>query len=198
MLETYVRICYDKDMMNREEGMSSQNVTRGIKKADIILIAVCLLTSVLIGVFLIVHRKEGSTMRILYDGTVLAEIAFDARHAESPPGNADGYYLVTFIDDKAMIEYFKDMPEPEPDEETGYNLISVTDGTVAMESADCADQICVHHMPVSSARESIICLPHRLVVEVAGSRDTDEGAYGGIQDDGPGEMSDEPLDGVVR
>ena len=35
-----------------------------------------------------------------------------------------------------------------------------------MEAADCRDQICVRHRAVSAVGESIICLPHKLVVEI--------------------------------
>jgi hypothetical protein len=42
-----------------------------------------------------------------------------------------------------------------------------------MEAADCRDQICVHHIPISGSGESIICLPHKLVVTVTGKQDNE-------------------------
>lgn len=48
----------------------------------------------------------------------------------------------------------------------GYNTIVIKDGTVCVSEADCPDKICVHHRKISREGESIICLPHRLVVSI--------------------------------
>ena len=44
----------------------------------------------------------------------------------------------------------------------------IADGTADVTQADCPDKICVDHAPISRDRETIICLPHKLVVEVKG------------------------------
>ena len=41
-----------------------------------------------------------------------------------------------------------------------------------MAEADCADRYCMAYKPISKSGETIICLPHRLVVEVAGDRES--------------------------
>lgn len=167
-----------------------------LRKADIILIVGCLLVSALIAAFFVVHRKAGSTVRILYDGMELTKIALDTSQTESSEEAADGYYLIICRDGAADVECFQDIPVLMFAEGTSYNLISVTGGTVVMEAADCADQICVHHKPIFSDRESIICLPHRLVVEITGNNTVNiqDGSQGGSGD----HILDEPLDGVVR
>ncbi len=48
----------------------------------------------------------------------------------------------------------------------GENTIVVKDGKVYMDHADCPDQICVDHKPINTTDESIVCLPHRVVVSV--------------------------------
>ncbi len=48
----------------------------------------------------------------------------------------------------------------------GKNTLRIKDGQVQMLDADCKDQICVHHKPISKAGESIICLPHKLIVTI--------------------------------
>ena len=48
------------------------------------------------------------------------------------------------------------------------NLIMVENGRVCVSEADCPDQICVRHGWIRYAGESIVCLPHRLVVTVRG------------------------------
>ena len=52
--------------------------------------------------------------------------------------------------------------------EDGYNVVTVKDGEVFVTEADCRDQICVDHKKVSKTGETIVCLPHKLVVEITG------------------------------
>lgn len=46
------------------------------------------------------------------------------------------------------------------------NVVSIRDGTVRMEEANCAGQECVRQGEISKSGESIICLPHQIVVEI--------------------------------
>ncbi|MDR1017578.1 MAG: NusG domain II-containing protein [Lachnospiraceae bacterium] len=48
----------------------------------------------------------------------------------------------------------------------GENVIQIKDKKVKMIEATCPDKICVHHKAISKDGESIICLPHKLVVEI--------------------------------
>ena len=48
----------------------------------------------------------------------------------------------------------------------GQNKIQIKAGRVSVIEADCPDQICVRHRQISRDQETIVCLPHRLVVEV--------------------------------
>lgn len=50
--------------------------------------------------------------------------------------------------------------------EQGYNVFEIVDGIAVISEADCRDQICVEHTGISKQGESIVCLPHRLVVEI--------------------------------
>ena len=91
-------------------------------------------------------------------------------------------------------------------DEGAFNLFSVTDGVVRMEAADCRDQICVRHRAVSAVGESIICLPHKLVVEIttgeAHLRGTEKEQTGqrnlGDRKDNSQDSAEETLDGVVE
>lgn len=51
----------------------------------------------------------------------------------------------------------------------GFNTLEISDGTAKIVEADCPDQICVRTYPISSPGETIVCLPHKLVVEVISS-----------------------------
>ena len=55
------------------------------------------------------------------------------------------------------------------DGEGFYNVLKIEDGKAMMISADCPDQICVKHRPISLKGETIICLPHKIVVEIISS-----------------------------
>lgn len=49
------------------------------------------------------------------------------------------------------------------------NTVIIENGKVHMESASCHNQLCVRHAAISSAGESIICLPNRTVVKIEGN-----------------------------
>lgn len=48
----------------------------------------------------------------------------------------------------------------------GYNTIVVKAGKVSVSASDCRDHICVRHHAIDKQGETIICLPHKLIVEV--------------------------------
>ena len=48
----------------------------------------------------------------------------------------------------------------------GYNRLVIQDGVAYMDAADCPDGICAAHRPISRMGESIVCLPHKVVVTV--------------------------------
>ena len=41
-------------------------------------------------------------------------------------------------------------------------------GTVSMLEAECPNQICVHHRPISREGECIVCLPNKITLTVRG------------------------------
>lgn len=50
----------------------------------------------------------------------------------------------------------------------GGNVLCVREGVAYMESARCPDRLCVRRGGICRAGESIVCLPNRIVVEIAG------------------------------
>lgn len=48
----------------------------------------------------------------------------------------------------------------------GSNTLVIEDGKAQIRVADCPDGICAAHLPISCVGETIVCLPHRLVVKV--------------------------------
>lgn len=48
----------------------------------------------------------------------------------------------------------------------GYNDVIIKDGRVYVKDADCPDLICEHQGSISGLGMSIICLPHRLSIQL--------------------------------
>ena len=118
-----------------------------MKKADLILILAALLAGA--AIFLMLHfaGRTGGAAEVVVDGKVVASYSLEE----------DGIYEV----------------------ETPYgrNTVQIEDGKVSVIAADCPDLICVHHAPVYRNGESIICLPHKLLVRVISGEESDVDAY---------------------
>ena len=46
------------------------------------------------------------------------------------------------------------------------NVLVIENGQAYIKSANCPDKICVAHRKISKTGETIVCLPHKLVVEI--------------------------------
>ena len=53
-----------------------------------------------------------------------------------------------------------------------YNRIRIEDGKAYMEEANCPDGYCERQGKISRGAQTIVCLPHKLVVEVLEADDT--------------------------
>ena len=84
-------------------------------------------------------RERGDTVQVTVDGTVIGEYPLER-------------------DDTIRIEGIG-----------GNNTLKIRDGQADMTDADCPDKICVNHATISDVGESIVCLPHRVVVEIVSS-----------------------------
>ena len=63
--------------------------------------------------------------------------------------------------------------EKTEDEEAG-NVLVIENGAVHMESASCPDKLCVKQGTKSKVGETIVCLPHKLVVTVISAEEAEE------------------------
>ncbi len=50
--------------------------------------------------------------------------------------------------------------------EKGYNILQIQNRTTTIIEADCPDQICVQQKTITHMGEMIVCLPHKVVVEI--------------------------------
>ena len=50
--------------------------------------------------------------------------------------------------------------------DNNYNEIMVKDGVVRMENANCRDGLCINMGEIKDIGETIVCLPHKVVVSI--------------------------------
>lgn len=61
----------------------------------------------------------------------------------------------------------------------GTNIVEIENGGVKMLDADCRDKICIEEGFKSQTGQTIVCLPHKFVIEIKGEdkAETDEVSY---------------------
>lgn len=75
------------------------------------------------------------------------------------------------VDDKVYGTY--DLSETQVIEINQTNTLTIEEGQARMTYADCPDQVCVHQKAVSKNRESIICLPNKVVVLIESGQENE-------------------------
>lgn len=78
-----------------------------------------------------------------------------------------GDFAVVLVDgvEKARLPLSKDA-EFSIESEGGVNTLVIEGGKARVTFADCPDGICVDHAPISKVGETIVCLPHSVVVAI--------------------------------
>lgn len=56
----------------------------------------------------------------------------------------------------------------------GRNTLVIEDNKAFMKDANCPDKICEGHSKISYKGETIVCLPHKVVIEIVTDEATDE------------------------
>ena len=54
-----------------------------------------------------------------------------------------------------------------------YNILVISDGYADVTEASCPDQICVKYNHIRYSKESIVCLPNKVVVTVEGGEENE-------------------------
>lgn len=111
-------------------------LTRKLKN-DFILISVILISSLIIFFIFKLNSKSGSYVTVSVNGQI----------TDSYPLNKNT---------ETVIKSNKDFE----------NLLVIENGTAFVKSANCRDKICVHHRKISKTGETIVCLPHKVVIEI--------------------------------
>lgn len=107
-----------------------------IKKADVALFFIILIFGLAVSYFTFTGNLTGDKVKVTVDGKLY------------------GYYPLG-EDREVEISH------------SGHtNNIIIKDGVVSMAYSSCANQVCVNTGPVSHTKDSIVCLPNKVMVEI--------------------------------
>lgn len=108
-------------------------------KKDFIIVGIILMVALLSFVVLRLTKERGAFAEVSINGAVVAVYPLSEDHAETFK-SSDG----------------------------SFNTVYIKDGQVYVAEADCRDGLCIKQGKKSSIGETIVCLPHKLVVTVIG------------------------------
>lgn len=95
--------------------------------------------------------------------------------------NGRGSMVYVTVDGKEIAGY--PLSKDSEIEITGYlggtNILKIEKGSACILDADCPDKLCVHMGKISRNGQSIVCLPHRVIVTVDGKSDGEPDAVVG-------------------
>lgn len=120
-------------------------------KNDILLLVLLLMIGLLIPLgYQLFHRTTGNTVTITIDGKLWCTLPLSSDTTVDIPGTG------------------------------GTNTLHIKNGQASIIKADCPDKLCVHQAPIRHNGESLVCLPHKVIVKVTA------------------DASDEDLDGIAK
>ncbi len=118
-----------------------------LKTKTWIAIFALLLIAGIVGSLLLFNQKpEGQVVEVLQDGKCIRTI--DLSQVEEP------YRFVV-------------------EDASGSNTVCVEPGRICITEADCPDHVCIRRGWLSGSAEPIVCLPHKLVIQIVGTSDLD-------------------------
>lgn len=127
-----------KDLTEKMERNGEKSGRVRPVRGDFLLLAGILLFSLLFWLAFRIFSSEGKTLAVMVDGETVMTLPLDQ-------------------DTEQVIRT-----------EGGRNTVRIRDGKASCTEADCPDKICVKHSEIDTEGETIICLPHKLVLEVEG------------------------------
>ena len=108
-----------------------------MKRNDFLLIAGVLVSVLLfLGLYFAIYSKSGAWVSVKVDG----------KEEKRLPLGQDTTYTIT-------TEY-------------GTNILEIRDGAAQIREADCPDLICVRQKAIKKQGETLVCLPHKVIVSV--------------------------------
>ena len=83
------------------------------------------------------------------------------------PGGS-GTWVVVTVDGKETARYDLSQEQTVTLGDADYNILQISGGGAAVIEANCGDHTCVRTGQISREGESIVCLPHHLIVRIEG------------------------------
>lgn len=117
-------------------------------KADLILIAAFLGAGLILAGILFLTARSGARVQVRVGGQVVQEFSL----------SEEAEYEITGVGG-------------------GHNHLVIRDGAAWIDVADCPDGLCRNMGKIRRRGQSVVCLPHQIVVEIAGvqeEKDADE------------------------
>ena len=118
--------------------MSGERKKIAPKRGDLYLIGGCLLAALILCGLWLGLRQTGAAVIVEQNGRETARYALSEDRTERIEG------------------------------EGGYNLLVIENGAAWLSEADCPNLLCVKTGKIRYAGQSIVCLPHKLAVRIAG------------------------------
>ncbi len=107
-----------------------------MKWDTIFILGACLVALIIWVSFTYMRNGKGDMVVILQDGEELSRYSL----------SEDGVYVISYGEE--------------------YNLLMISNSEAFVSDADCPDALCVKQRAISKNGESIICLPHKLVIQI--------------------------------
>lgn len=120
-----------------------------LRRGDIILLAAILALALLLFLsYRFFFQKPGAAVEITVNGTP----------AKTLPLNENTTYKIATENQGNSHE----------------NILEIQNGYASITRADCPDKLCVHQKKISKKGETLVCLPHKIVVSVITSHENSE------------------------
>ncbi len=83
-------------------------------------------------------------------------------------GGEEGAYAEVLIDGKSAVVYSlsENITVDIDTEKGGRNILEIKENSAKIIFANCPDGICSKHRKINKTNETIVCLPHKVVVKI--------------------------------
>lgn len=109
-----------------------------IKKADIFLVAALVAIGIILSIVLSAGQTDGETAKITIDGKE--------------------YSTYSLMENRSISV----------NEHGEKNTVVIKDGSVYISKANCKGKDCVRQGKISQTGQTIVCLPHKMIIEIQG------------------------------
>ncbi len=101
----------------------------------------------------------------------LAGVGFLWNHMQ---GQEEAAAVIVYVEGEKKDTYFLSQDgEYEIKTKNGRNLLVIQNGKADVTEADCPDSLCVKQASINKNGETIVCLPHKVVVEIESGQETE-------------------------